>query len=139
MGFFDKILGNNTTKNDIDNFVTTNQNAVLVAFNDGENIMSSNFKGASGDESEKLTDRVVVALSCGEYTTNFDGTSSSQQEELPDLDIKIKNGTNGGTYITFYFLNNFDANMNIISSAGKFNAPSKGVSIYPTIIRNINK
>lgn len=111
-----------------------NNNAVLSAF----------LKTA-----EKIsTDNISKLISYGEYTDNFDGTKiGSNEDSQVTIDISSKiNCLNNGTPITFYFLSNFDANMDIFNIANTtnqtlkkyLNAPSKDVSIYSTIIYNLN-
>ncbi|MGN1222299.1 MAG: hypothetical protein ACI4TT_03600, partial [Christensenellales bacterium] len=109
----------NTTTTDINTYIKNN--AVLKAFNDDNEV----------DDVSK-----VINLSRGGYIQNFNGIGSVTTADKPNVDVKTQSS---GTYITFYFLNNFDANMNLITSDGKLNAPADGVSIYPTIIKNINK
>ena len=122
----------NTTKTDIDNYVKLNSNSILVAFNNGNAIKDDTNTSLKGN----LTDEIIKELSCGKITNNFDGSDSGNINTLSVLDeIKFKYND---TYITYYYLLNFDANMNFITDSDKINAPSKGVSIYPTIARNIN-
>ncbi|MGN1212438.1 MAG: GLUG motif-containing protein, partial [Christensenellales bacterium] len=140
----------NTTKTDINAYLKTN--AVLKAFNGDNDITQSideinkkiDEQNSTLDEQNKITkitavDYLTFYLTCGGYTTNFEGISmtggSDSTQAKPNVDVKTQSN---GTYITFYFLNNFDANMNLIASDGKFNAPADVVGIYPTIIKNIN-
>lgn len=119
--FVNTQITENTIKNDINKFVTNNN--ILTAFNGGIDALTS-------------VD-AIKNLCCGQYTPYFDGTSIGGVNT--DCGVKISNSVNGDseTYITFYFLNNYDANMNIISS-NRFAPPTKDGSIYATIVKNLN-